>query len=41
MMLRKIRIALAVTMLALAGAVVAGSASAGTAIEYGLIVGWP
>jgi hypothetical protein len=33
MMLRKIRIALAVTMLALA--------SAGTAIEYGLIVGWP
>jgi hypothetical protein len=43
MMLRKTRIALAVTVLTLAGAAGAGSAptSAGTAIEYGLMVGWP
>jgi hypothetical protein len=38
---RKIRIALALTMLALTGAAIADSTaiSAGTAIEYGL--GWP
>jgi hypothetical protein len=43
-MLRKIHITLAVTVLVLAGAAVAGSlpTSAGTAIEYGLIVAlWP
>lgn len=44
MMLRKFHITLAVTVLVLAGAAVAGSlpTSAGTAIEYGLIVAlWP
>jgi hypothetical protein len=41
MMLHGLRIALAATLLALAAVSAVESASAGTAIEYGLIFGWP
>ena len=40
MMVQNLRIAFAVTLLALV-AVAVDSASAGTAIEYGLISDWP
>jgi hypothetical protein len=41
MMLSKLRIALAATLLALAAVSAVDSAWAGTAIEYGLIFGGP
>lgn len=41
MMLSKLRIALAATLLALAAVSTVDSGWAGTAIEYGLMAGWP
>jgi hypothetical protein len=41
MMLHKLRIALAATLMVLAAVPAVDSASAATAIEYGLTSGWP